>query len=140
MTHKELALFIILMFILFFVIINTQEAVNEPYYDILDKFDPLVYKYGESNVGSTNFTDKNVNTLFSAHPNRLVCSHEQDNLMKHAVLHPSGNIMHTSYNKPNNCKQVDCPKKHHDITPKDIDHYNPYPLRKDKLACWNCFY
>ena len=155
MNHNELAIFIILTGILIWVIINTQQeimpniinngindGINEGYLDMPIIFWPLDYKYGETNIHNTNLIDNNVNTLFSAHPNRLVCSNKQNELMKHARLHSSGNVMYTSYHKPTeskNCKVVSCPPLvNMGITPKDRDHFNPYPLRRDKLTCWDC--
>ncbi len=120
----------------------TNKKLTEPYLNFPSIYWPLIYKYGQSNLFNTNIVDENENTLFTAHPNKLVCSHVQNEMMKHARLSGSGGVMYISYDKPTDsskCRKVSCPKLVVDgITPKELDHYNPFPLRRDKLTCWRC--
>ncbi len=130
-----------LLFLIFFMM-ESSNKVQENYLDQPPVYWPLDYKYGESNVGNIQSVDSNENTLFTAHPRRLVCSHDQNEWVKHVRLNEGGGIMYVSNNSPTeypSCKLVQCPPLIKDSwTLKDKSHYNPYPLRDDKLKCWQC--
>lgn len=99
---------------------------------------PLHYGYGKSNTGDEK-------GLFSAHPRKMVCSHPLDERMKHIRLNHTGGVMYTSYNPPNEtsaspkCEKVECPPLVTAVTPHKIDHFNPYPVRRDKTTCYKCY-
>ena len=112
----------------------------EKYIDMQPVYWPLDYKYGQTNIGTVDNT--NDNTLFTAHPLKLACSKDQNEWTKHIRLHHSGGVMYTSNHPPlesQRCQSVACPPLIQDYnTLKDVDHYDPYPLRRDKLKCWCC--
>lgn len=93
---------------------------------------PLDYKFGQTNYMDTYTQDTNPNTLFTAHPIKMICADSQDKKMKHARLNKQGGVMYISYNKPSEsptCKSTKCPVK---VT-------FPYPPnRPDLLTCWSC--
>jgi len=141
MINNNILLGLLVLFVLY-LLFNKKNNAVEGYLDFPGVYWPLDYKYGESNVGSIKSVDMNPNTVFSAHPNKLVCSFDQNEWTKHIRLHHSGGVMYTSNNPPSevpSCKQVTCPPLVKDLnTLKERDHFNPYPLRKDKLKCWQC--
>jgi len=110
----------------------------------------LDYQYGKTNT----FYD--THSVFSAHPNRLVChnsggmcdldlskdesvcSHEIDKKMKHIRLNNSGGMMYMSYNEPSEgiFKKIECPLLMTDIIGvRDIDKLN-FPQTRDRITCW----
>lgn len=93
---------------------------------------PLRPHPGQSNLYDTDTVDKNCNTLFTAHPNRLILADSYDQQMKHARLNKAGGVMYISYNKPTEsptCKVVSCPS--------NVNFPYP-PNRPDLLTCWQC--
>jgi hypothetical protein len=106
-------------------------------------FLPKQYTYGRSNIGTVKDIDNNQNTLFTAHPINLACSTDQNEWTKHVRINDSGGMMYASNREPtesNDCKETVCPDSVQDLwTVGKKSHFDPYPLRKDKLKCWTCF-
>lgn len=140
-TEYQTCIVIGIIFIIIYLCFEKYKNKTEPYLDIPAVYWPLDYKYGQTNIGSTKDIDNNTNTLFSAHPRKLVHSKNQNEWTKHIRLNDGGGVMYCSNNVPSesNCNSIQCPSLVQDLwTLKNIDHYNPYPLRKDKLQCWQC--
>lgn len=73
----------------------------------------------------------NCDTLFTAHPLRMVSADLLDQKHKHLRLNQACGDMFISYNKPSGptCKKVKCPPKVSFPYPKN---------RPDLLTCWRC--
>jgi len=132
-----------LIILITFVIIQQSKNTNrEGFLDMPPVYWPLDYKYGQTDVGSIQSVDTNPNTLFTAHPKKLRCSWNQNEWTKHARIHHTGGIMYVSNMPPiedPSCRQVTCrPLIRDSYTLKERDHFNPYPIRKDRFKCWEC--
>ncbi len=76
----------------------------------------------------------NENTLFTAHPRRLVCSKDRT---KHIRFHHTGAPLYTSNTPPTDvpsCQQIPCPEGAKDIWTLN----DGCPHSKTKVVCWQC--
>jgi hypothetical protein len=96
---------------------------------------PLRYNYGHTN-SIPNYT------VFSAHPNNLVCLYDKTNnrATKYMRLNDTGHPMYTSYNIPTECSPqiVPCPPLVIDDLNQEIGHPMPNKKHKDNLVCVTC--
>lgn len=80
--------------------------------------------------------------LLTAYPKDITCSLCGDLQPKYVRLNNTGGVMYVSNKKPSEspcCRSVKCPPLMvDDLTPKRIDHYDPYPISRWNMHCYRC--
>lgn len=127
MTYRLITL--LLVFILVYILLDSKNQTKREHFD----------NSNDKSDGSS-FDD----LLFTDYKKDFVCSICLDRLPKHVRLHHSGNPMYISHKPPSEqlCRIVECPPNVvDDITPVEVDHYNPYRCPnsfRDNMTCWMC--
>jgi hypothetical protein len=138
-------LYYLIILLIIIVIYNRylNENNNKETYENQPVYRPLIYHHGYSGIDLNKDT---TNTLFTAHPNKMVCSSPYDDQVKHIRLNDSGSPIYTSYNEPiedEECKLVECPPLIKDVsgnsTNFNVDRYY-FPETRHKLRCYQCNY